>query len=113
MELLSPLELKRRNREFMLYNQNCLEKSWVDVSFLGKVRSDPNLLLKQFVETAPYLEALTSSQYKDVRTFTVRVLVNLLVTIRTFTNRFNIFRKCYIHAFLCTAITLPSIPTKN
>lgn len=79
MEFLSPLELKRRNREFMLYNQNCLEKSWVDVSFLGKIRSDPNFLLKHFVETAPYLEALTSNQYKVVRTFTVRVFQYSLI----------------------------------
>lgn len=68
----------------MLYNQNYLEKSWLDVSFLGKIRSDPNLVLKHFTKTAPYLEVLTSNQYNVVRTFTVRILRNLFITIETF-----------------------------
>lgn len=59
----------------MIYNQNYLDRSWKDVSFLESIRADPNLMLKQISKNSHYLENLASSQYKAVRNFTVRVLL--------------------------------------
>lgn len=70
-EFLSPLEKKRRERRFKTYNQAYLNKSWMDVSFLKSLRENPNLLLKESVESTKYLKRLANEKYKTVRTFTV------------------------------------------
>ncbi|XP_064551354.1 uncharacterized protein wa-cup isoform X2 [Drosophila montana] len=69
-EFLSPLEKKRRERRFKTYNQAYLHKSWMDVSFLKRLRENPNLLLKESVESAQYLKTLANENYKTIRTFT-------------------------------------------
>ncbi|KAL7728257.1 hypothetical protein ACLKA6_007363 [Drosophila palustris] len=69
-ELLSAIETKRRKREFKIYNQSYLNKCWTDVSFLKKIRENPDLLIKQFVVSSTHLKSLTEDPYKIVRTFT-------------------------------------------
>ncbi|XP_034485645.1 uncharacterized protein LOC117790334 [Drosophila innubila] len=69
-ELLSPLEKRRRKREFKIYNQNYLHKCWTDASFLKSIRENPNLLIDQFTESSTHLKSLTEERYKVVRTFT-------------------------------------------
>ncbi|XP_032593101.1 uncharacterized protein LOC6563500 isoform X7 [Drosophila grimshawi] len=69
-ELLSPIEIQRRKRQFKIYNQTYLQKSWMDVNFLKDVRGNPNLLLQQCLESTKEIENLTEQNYKTVRTFT-------------------------------------------
>ncbi|XP_030370081.1 uncharacterized protein LOC115620798 [Scaptodrosophila lebanonensis] len=69
-EVLSPLEIARRKRIFKIYNQTYLNRSWIDVMFLRKLRENSNLLLDQSMESTPCLRQLANRDYKTLRTLT-------------------------------------------
>ncbi|ALC45316.1 wa-cup [Drosophila busckii] len=68
-EFLVPLEIERRARLFKIYHQTYLDKCWVDVGFLKRLRKSPNLLPKESRESTPFLRRLTEQNYKTSRTF--------------------------------------------
>ncbi|XP_017119564.1 uncharacterized protein LOC108141001 [Drosophila elegans] len=67
---LSPLELARRKRHFKIYNQSYLNKCWVDVAFLKRLRNDPNVQPKHCQKSSEYLGKLMAGNYKAERTLT-------------------------------------------
>ncbi|XP_017013125.2 outer dynein arm-docking complex subunit 4 [Drosophila takahashii] len=67
---LSPLETARRKRHFKIYNQSYLNKCWVDVAFLKRLRDDPNVQPKHCQKSSEYLGKLMASNYKAERTLT-------------------------------------------
>ncbi|XP_017081817.1 LOW QUALITY PROTEIN: uncharacterized protein LOC108115080 [Drosophila eugracilis] len=67
---VSPLEIARRKRHFKIYNQSYLNKCWVDVAFLKKLRDDPNVQPKHCQKSSEYLGKLMATNYKAERTLT-------------------------------------------
>ncbi|XP_016982752.1 uncharacterized protein LOC108047166 [Drosophila rhopaloa] len=67
---LSPLEIARRKRHFKIYNQSYLNKCWVDVAFLKRLRDDPNVQPKHCQKSSEYLGKLMAGNYKAERTLT-------------------------------------------
>ncbi|XP_017035604.1 outer dynein arm-docking complex subunit 4 isoform X1 [Drosophila kikkawai] len=67
---LSPLEKARRDRYFKIYSATYLNKAWVDVEFLKKLRSDPNVHPEHWKESSVHLKKLLESNYKSARTLT-------------------------------------------
>ncbi|XP_036675195.3 outer dynein arm-docking complex subunit 4 isoform X1 [Drosophila suzukii] len=67
---LSPLEIARRKRHFKIYNQSYLNKCWVDVAFIKRLRDDPNVQPKHCQKSSEYLGKLLASNYKAERTLT-------------------------------------------
>ncbi|XP_017856628.1 PREDICTED: uncharacterized protein LOC108609395 [Drosophila arizonae] len=69
-KILSPLEKKRLERRFKTFTQAYVNNSWMDVTFLKNLRDNPNLLLKQSVQSSEYLQNLTNERYHTLRNFT-------------------------------------------
>ncbi|XP_068156546.1 uncharacterized protein wa-cup isoform X2 [Drosophila tropicalis] len=69
-ESISPLELARRSRHFKIYNQTYLNRCWVDVAFLKKLRDCPHVLLEKSRESTPYMKKLMKTNYSATRTLT-------------------------------------------
>lgn len=69
-EHLSPLEIARRKRQFKIFNQTYLNKSWVDVAFLKKIRDNPNMLISQCKVSSPFLYSLANEKTKTISAFT-------------------------------------------
>ncbi|EDW81337.1 uncharacterized protein Dwil_GK12012 [Drosophila willistoni] len=69
-ELVSPLELARRRRHFKIYNQTYLNRCWVDVAFLKKLRNSPHVFLENSSESTPYIKNLIKTNYKATRVLT-------------------------------------------
>ncbi|KAH8242698.1 hypothetical protein KR032_001242 [Drosophila birchii] len=67
---LSPLEKARRDRYFKIYNATYLNRAWVDVEFLKKLRSDPNVHPQHWKESSVHLKKLLETNYKSARTLT-------------------------------------------
>ncbi|XP_041451047.1 uncharacterized protein LOC111074211 [Drosophila obscura] len=67
---VSPLEQARRKRCFNIYNQTYLDKCWVDMAYLKKLRGNPNVLPQQAKKSTPYLKGLMDSHYASARTLT-------------------------------------------
>ncbi|XP_017049111.1 uncharacterized protein LOC108093529 [Drosophila ficusphila] len=67
---LSPLEIARRKRVFKIYNQSYLNKCWLDVAFLKRLRDDPNVQPKHCKKSSEYLGELLERNYKAERTLT-------------------------------------------
>ncbi|XP_052844028.1 uncharacterized protein LOC128257190 isoform X1 [Drosophila gunungcola] len=68
-EMLSPLEIARRNRAFDVFNQMFIDRSWHDVIFLKHVRKNPNLLLDQCKKSNEFLKTLTFKKYDEIKNF--------------------------------------------
>ncbi|XP_017139713.1 uncharacterized protein LOC108154102 [Drosophila miranda] len=68
-ELLSPLEIARRNRAFNVFNQIYMDKSWIDVVFLKKLLRNPTLLLEQCRNSKYFLGALNKKKYEEIKIF--------------------------------------------
>ncbi|KAH8396757.1 hypothetical protein KR215_003905 [Drosophila sulfurigaster] len=66
---LSPREIARRRRAYDICNQYYLDKSWKDVLFLEKLRTNPNVLMPQCRNSHKFLETLIKQQYKIVQKF--------------------------------------------
>ncbi|XP_034132364.1 uncharacterized protein LOC117586436 isoform X1 [Drosophila guanche] len=67
---VSPLEQARRKRCFNIYNQTYLDKCWVDMAYLKKLRSNPNVLPQQAKRSTPYLRNLMDKNYAMARNLT-------------------------------------------
>ncbi|KAH8335558.1 hypothetical protein KR074_005987 [Drosophila pseudoananassae] len=68
--VLSPLEIARRKRHYKIYNQTYLNKCWMDVEFLKKLRSDQKVHPKHSESSSKYLCKLIDNNYKMVRSMT-------------------------------------------
>ncbi|XP_017072286.1 uncharacterized protein LOC108108692 [Drosophila eugracilis] len=68
-EMLSPLEIARRNRAFDVFNQMYLDRSWLDMIFLKHVRKNPTLLLDQCKKSYEFLQTITTKKYDELKGF--------------------------------------------
>ncbi|XP_023176780.2 uncharacterized protein LOC111603428 [Drosophila hydei] len=69
-KILSPLGKKRHERRLIAFSQVYVPYAWKDIIFLKNIRDNPNLLVKQSIESSDFLQTLVNDRYNTVRSFT-------------------------------------------